>query len=238
MDLSLGLAGVVAIAPVMLVMYFSLRGYTYPAVEEPYFSDPPLFGLFAVGLVQGTVLFVVYTYFVTSWATLVTAIVFAVLLEVVKLITMNLKRFHGKSDTVFYGMSLGFGIAAAFAGGMAYYITEGSAMLGDGMDVPSWVFVFVYSVMAILLNGATGATIGEGIARKRPWEFFLQALIPAMLFQVVLIPAWSASSEAAFALSVVAAAAVAVVYFYIIVAKNLPRVVRDILRQQGIKGNR
>lgn len=235
MDMTMGLAGAIAIVPVMLIMYLSLRRYTYPTVEEPYFSDPPLFGLFAIGLIQGTALFVVYTYFATSWATIVTALIFAVLLEIIKLITMNLKRFHGKSDTVFYGMALGFGIAAAFAGGMAYYITKGSTMLSEGIDAPSWVFVIVYAVAVILLNGATGATIGEGIARKKPWEFFLQAMIPAMLFQIILVPAWSASSDATFYLSVLGAFIVSVAYFYLIVAKNLPRVVRDILRQQGIK---
>ena len=55
MDLQFGLAMVLGIGPALILMYVILRNYTYPRVEQPFFSDPAFFGLFMVGLVIGSV---------------------------------------------------------------------------------------------------------------------------------------------------------------------------------------
>jgi hypothetical protein len=104
MDYSMAIAAVFGLAPAVALMYFVLKKYTYPAVERPFFSDPTLFGTFAVGLVVGTVLFVVYSYF--DRASLITAVAFAMIFELIKMVILNMKRFQGKSDTVFYGYGL------------------------------------------------------------------------------------------------------------------------------------
>ena len=111
MDITMGLAGAIALGAALVVMYVVLRRYTYPAVEQPFFSDPSLFFLFTIGLIEGTILFVAYTY-VFPWYTvsglgLIVAILFGVVTELVKLVTLNLRRYSGKSDTVFYGFGLG-----------------------------------------------------------------------------------------------------------------------------------
>ena len=40
MDMSMGIAGAVALGGALALMYVVLRKYTYPAVEQPFFSDP------------------------------------------------------------------------------------------------------------------------------------------------------------------------------------------------------
>ena len=51
MDMSMGIAGAAALGAALVLMYVVLRKYTYPAVEQPFFSDPSLFILFTVGLI-------------------------------------------------------------------------------------------------------------------------------------------------------------------------------------------
>ena len=46
------LAALIGFAPPVALMFISLRNYTYPKVEKPYFSDPTFFGMFAVGSVD------------------------------------------------------------------------------------------------------------------------------------------------------------------------------------------
>ncbi|MDR0888110.1 MAG: hypothetical protein LBM39_02870, partial [Candidatus Methanoplasma sp.] len=101
-------AAVMAFAPTLILMYVVLKNYTYPKVEQPFFSDPTLFGLFAVGLIAGTLLFAAYTWFDPS--NMIYMILFAAIQCFALVAIINLKRFHGKSDSVFYGFGLGLGV--------------------------------------------------------------------------------------------------------------------------------
>ena len=56
MDYAMYIAGGVVFVPALLMMYYILRKYTYPAVEDPFFKDSTLFTLFAVGLIEGFVI--------------------------------------------------------------------------------------------------------------------------------------------------------------------------------------
>lgn len=233
MQYAMSIAAFLAFAVALSVMYFVLRRYTYPAVEEPFFSDPMLFKLFAVGLVEGTVLFVVYTYL--SWGSMLIAILFGVMLEIVKMVTLNLKRFHGLSDSIFYGFGLGLGIGTAMAFGMAYFIT-----VNIEVDALSWIIVMVLVLQQIFLNAGTGTIIGEGIARYRPWEFFLKALLVDVAYQLLMVPTYLSiyGSSYGYYLSYVTMAfalILAVVCFYRTTCVNLPGVIRDVLKMQGKK---
>lgn len=234
--MSMAIAAVIAFGFTLLLMYAVLKKYTYPNVEQPFFSDPTLFGLFAVGLVAGTVIFAVYTYFVDSWSNVIVAVIFALILELVKLIVLNLKRFHGKSDTIFYGFGLGLGIGCTMAFGMMFYIsTISDEVLGQ--DISSWLILAVIAFTYILLHSSTGTTIGEGIARKRPWEFLMQALLIDMVVQLILAVFFrSAGSSLWISYALLAAAlAASVLYFLRINYLKLPGVVKDVLRMEGKK---
>ena len=53
MDYAIYIAGIGIFAPALLMLYYTLKKYTYPAVEDPFFKDSTMFTLFAVGLIEG-----------------------------------------------------------------------------------------------------------------------------------------------------------------------------------------
>ncbi|HSA35259.1 MAG TPA: hypothetical protein P5202_01725, partial [Methanomassiliicoccales archaeon] len=57
------LAAALGVGPALALMFWTLRDYTYPKVERPFFDDRKLFGLLAVGMVIGVVVFVLQSYF-------------------------------------------------------------------------------------------------------------------------------------------------------------------------------
>ena len=240
MDMSMGIAGAIALGAALILMYVVLRKYTYPAVEQPFFSDPSLFILFTIGLIEGTIIFVVYTY-ILPWYTvpglgLVIAILFGAVIELVKLVTLNLRRYSGKSDTVFYGFGLGLGIGAAMGFGLIYYLTSRSEM-----DTASWIIVMVMALQNIFLHAGTGIRIGEGVARRRPMEFLMLALFVDMAFQLLMVPTFTFSSnDSIYVLTyftMAAALILVVVNLYVMVWKKLPGIIDEILRSEGKKRN-
>ena len=100
MEILMLAAAVMAFAPTLILMYAILRKYTYPAVEQPFFSDPTFFILFTIALVAGTILFAVYTW---VWVSILYAILFAVVEILVIVVVFNLKRFRGKVGYRVYG---------------------------------------------------------------------------------------------------------------------------------------
>jgi hypothetical protein len=228
MELNMVFAAVIGLGAALALMYIVLRKYTYPAVEQPFFSDPSFFMLFTVGLIAGTGIFVIYTFFNGAWGSVFIALLFALVFELAKLIVLNLKRYHGKSDTIFYGFGLGIGVGGAFAFGFAFYA---SSM--DEIPIASWILFAVIAIQTVLIHSATGMTIGEGIARLRPFEFFLQALIISVAYQLLVSQMFAGASEALIYVFLVLSFVLALGYFYHIVYKKLPRTIKEVLRLEG-----
>ena len=233
MEFNMILAAVIGFGVTMAVMYTVLRKYTYPAVEQPFFSDPSFFKLFTVGLVAGTAVFVGYTFFQPSWASIVIAILFALVFELAKLAVINLKRFHGKSDTIFYGFGLGLGVGCAFAFGFVFYASTWAITLLGTADIAAWIFFAVISIQTVLVHSATGMTIGEGIARRRPMEFLIQALIISVAYQLLMSQLWAGHDETMTYIFLALSFVLSAGYFYHIVYMKLPRVIREVLRMEG-----
>ena len=106
MDMIFGLAMVLGIGPALILMYLGVRNYTYPRVEQPFFSDPRFFMLLVVGMIAGSVLF--FALRVLGFTTNVVYMVLMAVIEVMAMVVvMNLKRFRGQSDSIFYGYALG-----------------------------------------------------------------------------------------------------------------------------------
>ena len=240
MDASMGIAGAAALGVALVLMYVVLRKYTYPAVEQPFFSDPSLFILFTVGLIEGTIIFVVYTY-ILPWYTVpglgfLIAVLFGAITELVKLVTLNLRRYAGKSDTVFYGFGLGLGIGAAMGFGMIYYFTSRSEV-----DAASWIIVMVLALQNIFLHAGTGLRVGEGVARRKTMEFLMLALFVDMAYQLLMVPTFTlSSSDDIYVISyftMAAALILVVVNLYVMVWKKLPGIIDEILMSQGKKRN-
>lgn len=232
MDALLAAAALMAFLPTLLLMYSVLRKYTYPAVSQPFFSDPSFFFLFSMGLLAGTALLAVYTYI---WLSLVYVMLFA-LVEVLAFTALfNLKRFRGGSDTVFYGYGFGLGVGCTFALGFIYFIARTSLQIGVDVDIPGYVQLAIYGLVHILAFSAIGTTVAEGMARHRVLEFALQALLLNVALALVLKASFLASSATVMWLCAIAALAIAAGYFYRNVVRNLSRVVRDVLKADGKK---
>lgn len=230
MDLMFGLAMVLGIGPALAMMYLIVRNYTYPKVEQPFFSDATFFLLFFVGLVAGSVLF-----FAMSVMGFVSNIIYMILMSVVQVLAMvvimNLKRFRGKSDSVFYGYGLGLGMSSGMAMGISYSV----AVL---LDNPASIIMLVAIVVSMtLILGACGTNVGEGIARHRVMEFSLQALLLLVAYNLLLTGMMQASGTSWVMLyaCVVGMVVLSVAYFYRIMMVKLPGVVRDVLRMNGVK---
>ncbi|MDR2699010.1 MAG: hypothetical protein LBB30_04980 [Candidatus Methanoplasma sp.] len=240
MDLLLYAAGIMAFAPTLLLMYAVLRKYTYPAVEQPFFSDPVFFKLFVVGLIAGTFLFLAYTYLAGYWANMIYMVLFAAIQCLAMVVVMNLKRFHGKSDSVFYGYGLGLGMGCTMAFGTIFYIETiylGMTLAGteEGeIGAAGLIWLFLIALSYVLMLSAIGTTVGEGIARRKPMEFAMQAVFVNAVFSLILVAAYSSTdNEIMFYACLVLALIVAAVYFYYIMYVKLSRVVRDVLRMEG-----
>jgi len=216
------IAAAIGFAPAIALMLWTLQPYTYPKVERPYFSDPTLFGLFAVGIVLGIVLYAASVFFGFYY------LVLGFLLEeLVKLLVLNLPRYQRRADVPFYGFGLGAGMASALAFG-AISLTLSNVQ----PDAGSLVLLIAYSVMLSLLNTSTGTTIGIGVAKGQPFAFFAQAAVVHLAFALLLYPfiqiPQTGESVLAYALFVVAGVFVAS-YFYYLHLRLLPVYVREAL---------
>lgn len=230
MDTLLYAAAILAFVPTLLLMYGVLKKYTYPAVEQPFFSDPSFFTLFAVGLVIGTLMFAFYTYLFMH---MLYAIMFAALMVLVAMAVLNLKRYHGKSDTVFYGYGLGLGIGCTFAFGLVYYLSKAAEISSVG--ILDYVQLFVLGLSFLLTISSVGTTIGEGVARLRITEFVLKALLINVSFGVVMSATLLSSGSWMYYAGMAASLLLSAGYFYKTMVVNLSSVVRDVLKMEGKK---
>jgi hypothetical protein len=222
-------SAVAGFGPSMGLLYYTLKDYTYPKVEKPFFDDRKLFAFFALGIVLGMVLFAVESYGrgSSSSETLVAVVlVFAAFEELLKLIILNFPRFQRKVDTSFYGLSMGLGIAATFTFASVY------VSLLD-LEGPTYFEIIVYSLLGlqfVLLHGATTATIGIGVARGQVRGYFTQALLLHISYSLLMIP-FFISSVFVLEMAGVVLASIVVLYGYIRMhTLLLPVLIRDAKR--------
>ena len=226
------IGAIIAFVPTLSLMYFILRKYTYPAVERPFFSDPTFFILFSIGLVTGTILLAAYSYLM---GTLMYVIFFSIIECLILVVMMNLKRYRGKSDSVFYGLGLGLGAGCSMDYGMVYLVGQSSEYLGNSIDFAGYIILAVLGVTLLMQYTAIGTIIGEGIARHRPMEFMVKAMIINVVFYVTLFVMLLNSDNTMFYLALAAAVLESSMSLYYTDFVQLPRVVNDVLRMEGIK---
>ena len=235
MDLMFGLAMVLGIGPALALLYGVVRKYTYPRVEQPFFSDASLFFLFFIGLIEGSLVFFAMNVFHIA-SSMIMMILLATVQVMGMVVVMNLKRYRGKSDSVFYGYSLGLGMSSGMATGICY--TMAAALEGQPIDA-SVVLLPVMSVTLGRILGACGTNRGEGIARHRVFEFTMQALMFLVAYNIVFTGMMMGGNDGGFMfygcmiLMIVLSAG----YFYYIMKLKLPHIVREVLRMEGNKRN-
>lgn len=189
MNYDMLIAAAIGIAPALALMYWTMRDYTYPRVQKPFFDDRKLFPMLAVGMVIGVVIYTVQNSF--NMAFILYALIFALLEELVKLVVLNLKRFHGKLDTPFYGLVLGLGIGSTMAFGAVWVTILSFASAGQTLAITDYLVLIVVAVQFVLLNGATGAIIGIGAATGYPFNYFANATLTHIAVNLVMIGFYS-----------------------------------------------
>lgn len=157
-------AAVAGFGPAMALLFFTLRDYTYPKVEKPYFDDRKLFAFFALGIVLGMVVFAFENWgssLASQYTVLGLVLGFAVMEELMKLVILNFPRFQRKIDTAFYGLSLGLGIAATYTFATVYvFLLDAGSVTAAELAIVS-----AMGIMFVLLHGATTTMIGIGVSR-------------------------------------------------------------------------
>lgn len=230
MDWILGLAMILGIGPALALMFLGVRNYTYPRVEQPFFSDPTFFSMLVVGMVGGSILF--FAMVALGFATnIVLMVLMAVVESMAMVVVMNLKRFRGKSDSVFYGYALGLGMSCGMSTGICF-VTASTITHVDA----SVIILVVISVTMSMILGSAGTNVGEGIARHRVMEFALQAAIPLIVYNIlltVMLRGGELGGSIVYYLSAVVAVLFAVMVYGRTMVKQLPGVVRDVLRMEG-----
>lgn len=215
-------AAAIGFAPAIALMLWTLQGYTYPRVEKPYFSDPTLFGMFAIGIVIGVALYAVSLFLAFEYVLLG-----FIIEEAVKLVILNLPRFQRRADTPFYGFGLGAGMASALAFGAVNRVVT-----NVGFDASSVLIMVLFAVQLALLQSANGTTIGIGVARGQPFVFFGQAVVVHLAYVLLLAPfnliPDQGESILAYALFGVATVFLASYYYYLH-KKLLPSYVKEAL---------
>ena len=229
MDMIFGLAMVLGIGPALILMYLGVRNYTYPRVEQPFFSDPRFFMLLVVGMIAGSVLF-----FALRVLGLATNVVYMVLMAVIEVmamvVVMNLKRFRGQSDSIFYGYALGLGMSCGLSTGIVFVVASTIETIDASVAV-----IVLMSVSFSLMLGAIGTTVGEGIARHRVMEFALQAAILAIIFNILLWVLFQNPEDygVLYYVCLVVMVAVSAYMFYRTMYQRLPQIVREVLKMEG-----
>jgi hypothetical protein len=232
MDLTLGLAMILGIGPALALMYLIVREYTFPRVEQPFFSDPTFFSLFIVGLVEGSVLFVLLRMFGFA-SNIIYMLLYAAVEILAMFVVMNLRRFRGKSDSVFYGFGLGLGMSSGLATGICFTL----ASVVDHLDA-SAITMVVISVSLALMLGACGTNVGEGIARNYPTQFILQALLILAAFNIaltVILQGGEIGGQITYYACQILLLLISGFYFYRMMRVKLPGVVKDVLKMEGKK---
>lgn len=231
MDMVMGVAMLIGIAPALALMFIGTRNYTYPRTERPFFSDASFFMLFVVGMVEGSVLFFILRLFGAP-SSIILMVLLSVIQAMMLLVTMNLKRYRGKSDSIFYGFGLGLGNACGLSAGFCFLIYGSLSGVDGGIDA-SFVVLILISISTALILGSCGTTVGEGIARHRVMEFTLQALMPLVCFYMILSGAIMNGDSIWFYPLLVLMLVLSAFNYYYVMCRRLPAMVNEVVRMEN-----
>ncbi len=227
MNYDMFIAGAIGFAPAILLMFYTLKNYTYPAVERPFFDDRKVFFMFAVGIIIGVILSSVNYLFFTGGveSLLIFAILFALLEELTKFVILNMKRFLQKLDTTFYGVTLGLGIGSTTGFGAAFFALTALKGLVGPLD---YVFLILLATQLVFLHGATATTIAIGSARGNPWPFLVQAILVHLAVNLLMVPYYLGEVPLGF-ISFALAFGFLALYYRHVAGTMIPEVVSDAL---------
>jgi hypothetical protein len=235
MNYDLYIAGIIGIAPALALMFWTLRDYTYPKVEKPFFNDVRVFLLLAIGMVIGVVMISVQNLFDVSYIAsgIVFGLLFAIIWELVKLVFLNMPRLQKRLDTPFYGLALGLGIGAFMGFGAAALTFTSYSSSNLPVPADTYAVLIIIALQFVLLNGSTTTIIGVGVAKGQPFGYFSQAAMIHIGFKMLMVPFYArAEVDPLIGYAFMAVATGFVIwYYYVVHARVLPELIRTELKK-------
>ena len=153
----------VGIIPALVLMFISLKGY------DGYYKDKIVFLTFVSGIVAGFISILIewYTVGVGIWF----IILYPLLEQLFKTIILNMSRFHGKKETVVYGLSLGLGFGSIFT---PFSIIITNVQSGNDLLI---IFVALGSMGIIMMHAATGIFIAYGVYSYKMRKYLMFSIL-------------------------------------------------------------
>ncbi len=225
MNYDMYIAAAMGMGVALALMYWTLKDYTYPAVEKPFFDDRRVFGLLAVGMVLGVLIYAFQQYFPLE--EVIFALLFAVIYEVVKLLVLNLKRFSRKLDTPFYGLTIGLGMGGTVAIGYIWGSLTGLRLGDIAPTAVDYVVFMVWAAQLCLLNGSTGVIVGVGVTKGQPFGFLANAILVHLAFNLVMIGFFTGPASILGYICLIVATLIAAYSYYRVHYQVLPALVKE-----------
>jgi len=221
-------SAIAGFGPSIALLYYTVSKYTYPKVKKPFFDDTKIFKFFALGIVLGMIIFALEDWGQGADETLVaSAVLFAVMEELMKLVILNFPRFQRKVDTAFYGLTLGLGIATTYTFASVYV-----SLTNPELENPGLLEMVGYSLLGlqfVFLHGATTTMIGVGVVRRELRAYVSEALLVHLGYNLLMI-VFFAEIEPWSLMGLGAASALVVYAYYRIHTQSLPALIRDAKR--------
>lgn len=187
-------------APAVLLMYLTLKDYTAPKVEKPFFDDRRVFMFFAIGIVIGMIFFFVDSavgYSIDMLTIVLIPVAVSTFQGLTKLMILNWPKLQRKVDTAFYALALGLGISATYSFSRMFIIANNPGVAGlGGADIFTLLFIGMMGVQIVLIQGSTTAMIGVGCARGTPWSYFAYSMMYALGYSLLLYGSAIAADQA------------------------------------------
>lgn len=220
---------ILVFGPMMLILWFSFRKYSYPYTTYTYFDDRKVAMLLAVGIGVGMVFSICYLFFditVVSYA-----LIFAVLEEIVRVVVLNHPKFQLKFDTTFYGFALGLGNGSVIMIAVCY-IT--SATNTDFFSPALLGILAIYSFTLALFYASMGALVGFGSYKGKIWTFCTGAIGLHILFNIVILPFRARLADLYYP-SIFGSLVIGLAVYFYVYRTILPSSLPDKLRRQRMR---
>ena len=244
MDTLLFLAAIFGFGPAIAVLYFVLRDYDYPRVEKALFSDKKVFMMIGVGMVVGTILYIMEGQLYQSfWAPgafdigmflVIYVVLFSVVEEGGKLMVLLFPAVRKGFDVVFYGLAMGCGMSAVAVLEAAFIAIGQSGILPE----PLWFAALaLYSIAFAMLHASTGVVIAEGSRRGEPWTYFGTAVFYRVIVALCMLPKFASSDDNLW-LSIPFILVISYLIFWRTYTRTIPEALPDDVRQDRTKRRR
>jgi len=204
------------IIPALVLLFISLKGY------DGYYKDKIIFLTFISGIIAGFISILIewFTVGVGVWF----IILFPILEQLFKTVILNISRFHGKKETVVYGLSLGLGFGSIF---IPFSIILTNVQGGNDLLI---VLVAAGSFGIILMHASTGISIAYGVYTYKMGKYLIISILVYLpvTFTIFLTALYNIGY-----LQVVLIAYGIVIYWYA-TKKIMPRILEKTKKQEKL----